>query len=36
MPFTVFVSADGQVLDAHNGPLTESQLVDKINELLLS
>ncbi|MDJ0497945.1 MAG: TlpA disulfide reductase family protein [Acidimicrobiia bacterium] len=36
MPFTVFVSADGQVLDAHNGPLTESQLVDKINEVLLS
>ena len=36
MPFTVFVSADGQVLDAHNGPLTEDQLVDRINEVLLS
>jgi cytochrome c biogenesis protein CcmG/thiol:disulfide interchange protein DsbE len=36
MPFTVFISADGQVLDAHNGPLTEGQLVDKISELLLS
>ena len=36
MPFTVFVSADGQVVDAHNGPLTENQLVDKINEVLLS
>ena len=36
MPFTVFVSADGQVLDVHNGPLTEGQLVDKINHVLLS
>ena len=36
MPFTVFISADGQILDAHNGPLTEGQLVDKISELLLS
>ena len=35
MPFTVFVSADGQVVDAHNGPLTEGQLVDMINEVLL-
>jgi thiol-disulfide isomerase/thioredoxin len=36
MPFTVFVSADGQVLEVHNGPLTEGQLVDKINDFLLS
>jgi thiol-disulfide isomerase/thioredoxin len=36
MPFTVFVSADGQVLEVHNGPLTEGQLVDKINDVLLS
>jgi hypothetical protein len=36
MPFTVFVSADGQVLDVHNGPLTEDQLVDRINDVLLS
>lgn len=36
MPFTVFVSADGQVVDVHNGPLTETQLVDKINQVLLS
>ena len=36
MPFTVFVSADGFVLDVHNGPLTEDQLVDKISQLLLS
>ena len=35
MPFTVFVSADGQVLDVHNGPLTEGQLIDKISEVLL-
>ncbi len=36
MPFTVFVSPDGQVLDVHNGPLTEDQLVDRITEVLLS
>jgi thiol-disulfide isomerase/thioredoxin len=36
MPFTVFVSAAGDILDVHNGPLTEGQLVDKINEVLLS
>ena len=36
MPFTVLVSADGLVVDVHNGPLTESQLVDKIAEVLLS
>ncbi|MDJ0665026.1 MAG: TlpA disulfide reductase family protein [Acidimicrobiia bacterium] len=35
MPFTVFVSADGRVLEAHNGPLTEEQLIDMINEVLL-
>jgi len=35
MPFTVFVSADGRVVDVHNGPLTESQLVDRIVEVLL-
>ena len=36
MPFTVFVSAEGEILERHNGPLTESQLVDRISELLLS
>jgi thiol-disulfide isomerase/thioredoxin len=36
MPFTAFVSADGRVLDVHNGPLTEGQLVDKVNKVLLS
>jgi thiol-disulfide isomerase/thioredoxin len=36
MPFTVFISPDGRVLDVHNGPLTEDQLVDRITEVLLS
>lgn len=36
MPFTVFVSAAGEVIERHNGPLTEQQLVDRINEFLLS
>ena len=30
MPFTVFVSADGLIVEKHNGPLTEGQLGDKI------
>ena len=32
MPFTVFVSADGIVVEKHNGPLTEGQLGGKIAE----
>ena len=32
MPFTVFVSADGRILEKHNGPLTESQLTDLVAE----
>ncbi len=36
MPFTAIISADGIVLDTHNGPLTENQLNDKITELLIS
>jgi cytochrome c-type biogenesis protein len=36
MPFTAIISADGIVLDTHNGPLTENQLNDKITELLVS
>lgn len=32
MPFTVFVSANGLILEKHNGPLTEGQLGDKIAE----
>jgi thiol-disulfide isomerase/thioredoxin len=34
MPFTVFLSADGEVISENNGPLTESDLTDRINELL--
>ena len=36
MPFTVIISPAGEILDEHNGPLTEGQLEDKILELLLS
>jgi cytochrome c biogenesis protein CcdA/thiol-disulfide isomerase/thioredoxin len=35
MPFTAFIAADGSVIDTHNGPLTEGQLAEKIEELLL-
>lgn len=35
MPFTVFISENGEVLHEHNGPVTESQLTDLINEKLL-
>jgi thiol-disulfide isomerase/thioredoxin len=30
MPFTVFLDASGNVVEKHNGPLTEGQLRDKI------
>ena len=33
MPFTVFIDASGSIVDEHNGPLTEAQLVDRISEL---
>jgi len=36
MPFTVFIDADGNIVHEHNGPLTEQQLVDQIEESLLS
>ncbi|MEA3501837.1 MAG: TlpA disulfide reductase family protein [Actinomycetota bacterium] len=32
MPFTVFIDADGRVVEQHNGPLTEAQLLDMIEE----
>ncbi len=32
MPFTVFIDADGRVVGQHNGPLTETQLLDMIEE----
>ena len=35
MPFTVFITEDGRVADRHNGPLTEEQLLDKIDQVLL-
>jgi thiol-disulfide isomerase/thioredoxin len=35
MPFTIFVGPTGEILDTHNGPLRETQLRDRINELLL-
>ena len=33
MPFTVYLSAEGLVVDKHNGPLTEGQLRDQISEI---
>lgn len=33
MPFTAFISANGEVLETHNGPLNESQLLDRITEV---
>ena len=30
MPFTVYIGADGTIVDKHNGPLTEGQLRDQI------
>jgi len=30
MPFTVYISADGSIVAKHNGPLTEGQLRDQI------
>jgi thiol-disulfide isomerase/thioredoxin len=36
MPFTVFVSAAGEIVGRHNGPLSEQQLLDRIDDLLLS
>ena len=35
MPFTVFISADGEIVDKHNGPLNESLLMKRIEEKLL-
>ena len=32
MPFTALVDADGRVVARHNGPLTEMQLLDMIEE----
>ncbi len=35
MPFTVFISADGEIIDKHNGALSESLLRDRIGDKLL-
>lgn len=32
MPFTVYITADGHIVEKHNGPLTEDQLRDQITE----
>jgi thiol-disulfide isomerase/thioredoxin len=36
MPFTVFIDAEGNIVEEHNGPLTAEQLVDMINATILS
>ena len=35
MPFTVFIAPDGEIVDSHNGPLSEQLLLDRIEEKLL-
>ncbi|GMQ84855.1 MAG: hypothetical protein BMS9Abin07_0420 [Acidimicrobiia bacterium] len=35
MPFTAFIDAEGNVVKDHNGPLSEQQLVELIQETLL-
>ena len=35
MPFTVFIAPDGEIVDRHNGPLSEQLLLDRIEEKLL-
>jgi len=32
MPFTVYITAEGRVVEKHNGPLTEGQLREQISE----
>ncbi len=32
MPFTVYITADGRVVDKHNGPLNEDQLREQISK----
>ena len=33
MPFTVYITSDGRVVEKHNGPLTEGQLREQIAEV---
>jgi cytochrome c biogenesis protein CcmG/thiol:disulfide interchange protein DsbE len=35
MPFTVFITPEGEIVERHNGPLNESALLDRIQEKLL-
>ena len=32
MPFTIFIDADGFIVEQHNGPLTDTQLLDMIEQ----
>ncbi len=32
MPFTIFINAKGRIVEQHNGPLTETQLLDMIEQ----
>lgn len=34
MPFTVFINENGEIVHKHNGPVTEQQLLDLIDERL--
>lgn len=36
MPFTIFIDAEGFIVEQHNGPLTETQLLDMIDEAFAS
>ena len=36
MLFTAFISADGVIVEEHNGALTQDQLEEMIQELLLA
>ena len=35
MPFTAFVSAEGEIIEKHNGPLSEGQFAERIQENFL-
>ena len=36
MPFTIFIDADGGIVEQHNGPLNEAQLLDMIEQAFAS
>ena len=35
MPFTVFIDAEGNIIREHNGPLSQQQLIEMIEETIL-